>query len=232
VDQDLVGAGGFVGSIDNVSVKEIQTDVPRIDFTNDATGHLLLEPQSTNLVTFSEDFSQSVWNTWQSTKTEVNNINPTGLSGYYQISHTGSSTDNPNTRLTNVSLNGAYTLSFFVKTNQSRYISLGIEDYNGDRAKVYFDTINKTFTTVNNVGSPITNTSYNEFLNDWVRISLSVNLSNAVYNEVGVGSYNPSGSFPSASGEVISIWGAQLEALSYSTSYIPTYGSTATRNAM
>jgi len=72
--------------IDNVSVKEIQEadfdfsrgssatrvneqglvedsqgdDYPRIDFT-DGTGSLLLEPQSTNLITYSEDFSQ--WGT-------------------------------------------------------------------------------------------------------------------------------------------------------------------------
>ena len=44
--------------IDNVSVIEItdDTDLPRIDFT-DGTGSLLLEPQRTNLVTYSEDFS-------------------------------------------------------------------------------------------------------------------------------------------------------------------------------
>lgn len=49
------------GFWDNVSVKEIQTDVPRIDFTDDATGHLLLEPQSTNTVRYSEDFSNAEW---------------------------------------------------------------------------------------------------------------------------------------------------------------------------
>ena len=36
-------------SIDNVSVKEIKTDTPRIDFTDNTDGHLLLEPQSRNL---------------------------------------------------------------------------------------------------------------------------------------------------------------------------------------
>ena len=51
-------SGDYSFTIDNVSVKEIQLDVPRIDFTDDPTGHLLLEPQSTNLFTYSNDFSQ------------------------------------------------------------------------------------------------------------------------------------------------------------------------------
>ncbi len=212
-------------------IEVVSNNEPRIDFLNDSNGALLLEPSRSNLVTYSEDFSQSVWSTWQSTKTLSNNINPKGTNGYYEISHTGSSTDNPNTRLRDVSLNGSYTLSSFIKINQSRYISLAIEDYDGDRARVYFDTINKTFTTVGNVGSPITNTSYSEFPNGWIRISLSVNLLNAVYNEVAIGIYNPSGSLPPASGEFISVFGAQLEQGSYATSYIPTQGSIGTRVA-
>ena len=211
-------------------IETVGSGIPRIDFSDDANGALLLEPTSTNLVTYSEDFSNAVWGTWQLTKTLSNNINPKGTNGYYEISHTGNSSDNPNTRLENVSLNGSYTLSFFVKINQSRYISLSIEDYDGDRARVYFDTINKTFTTISNVGSPITNTSYSEFSNGWIRISLSVNLLNAVYNEVGIGIYNPSGSFPSASGEVISVFAGQLEQ-GNASSYIPTQGTTQTRSA-
>ena len=44
--------------ITNISVKEItdDTDLPRIDYT-DGCGSWLLEPQSTNLITYSEDFS-------------------------------------------------------------------------------------------------------------------------------------------------------------------------------
>jgi hypothetical protein len=48
----------FNGSIDNISIQEVKTDIPRIDFTDNTDGHLLLEPQSTNLVTYSEDFSE------------------------------------------------------------------------------------------------------------------------------------------------------------------------------
>ena len=50
-------------SIDNVSVKEYitATNTPRLDYSTGAEA-FLLEPQSTNLVTYSEDFSRSYWN--------------------------------------------------------------------------------------------------------------------------------------------------------------------------
>jgi len=57
----FLGWGGFDGSIDNVSVKEVfENDVPRLDYSDGSCACLLLEPQRTNLVTYSEDFSQ--WN--------------------------------------------------------------------------------------------------------------------------------------------------------------------------
>jgi hypothetical protein len=57
----MQGETGVNADITNVSVIEItdDTDIPRIDYTN-GTGSLLLEPQSTNLVTYSEDFSQRI----------------------------------------------------------------------------------------------------------------------------------------------------------------------------
>ncbi len=49
-------------TIDNVSVKEvIENDVPRLDYSGGSCPSLLLEGQSTNLITYSEDFSQSYW---------------------------------------------------------------------------------------------------------------------------------------------------------------------------
>ena len=55
--------GAFNFDVDNVSVVEVQGDRPRLsyDITNgvvDSQPHLLLEPSATNLITFSEDFSQ------------------------------------------------------------------------------------------------------------------------------------------------------------------------------
>jgi hypothetical protein len=49
----------FIGSIDNISVKEVTRDnVPRIDYTGGGCPHILAEPQRTNLIPYSEDFSQ------------------------------------------------------------------------------------------------------------------------------------------------------------------------------
>ena len=52
--------GTFTGSIDNVSVKEVTTatNTPRLDYSTGAEA-FLLEPQSTNLIPYSEDFSNS-----------------------------------------------------------------------------------------------------------------------------------------------------------------------------
>ena len=57
-DLRFVPISSFTGSITNISVQEIQTDTPRIDFSDTVKGALLLENQSTNLITYSEDFSQ------------------------------------------------------------------------------------------------------------------------------------------------------------------------------
>ena len=56
----LVG-NTFIGSIDNVSAKEVfENDVPRLDYSGGATcASLLLEPQRTNLITYSESLSNS-----------------------------------------------------------------------------------------------------------------------------------------------------------------------------
>jgi len=56
-------SSSFIGSIDNVSVIEVNQDnLARIDYLDDAKGALLTEPQSTNLIPYSEDFSNGSWN--------------------------------------------------------------------------------------------------------------------------------------------------------------------------
>lgn len=81
---------GFIGSLDNVSYKEVtdDTDLPRIDFT-DGTGSLKFEPQRTNLLTYSEDFSQ--WASSGVTITSNSAISPDGTQNASLFSHSGGS---------------------------------------------------------------------------------------------------------------------------------------------
>ena len=56
------GVGALDATIDSISVKEVTRDnVPRIDYTGGGCPHILAEPQRTNLVTYSEDFSNAYW---------------------------------------------------------------------------------------------------------------------------------------------------------------------------
>jgi len=75
----------FIGSIDNISVVEItdDTDLPRIDFT-DGTGSLLLEPQRTNSLPYSEDFTQ--WTVQSGTTITSNTTETLSPSGQYNAS--------------------------------------------------------------------------------------------------------------------------------------------------
>ena len=72
-------------TLDNVSVKEITdaTDLPRLDYTGGGCPSLLLEPQSTNLITYSEDFSQ--WNANGDTVIESGYLAPDGTNSAYKI---------------------------------------------------------------------------------------------------------------------------------------------------
>ena len=62
----------------NGLIQESATNTPRIDFTDDATGHLLLEPQRTNLFPYSEYFSQSYWTKANTLITSNSEISPDG----------------------------------------------------------------------------------------------------------------------------------------------------------
>jgi hypothetical protein len=57
----IYGFSNFIGSIDNIIVKEVlEDDVPRIDYSTGEAA-FLLEPISTNSVDYSEDFSNIYW---------------------------------------------------------------------------------------------------------------------------------------------------------------------------
>ena len=186
----------FDGSIDNISVKEIidTNNIPRISYdSNGDNGHILLEPTSTNLVPYSEDFEQ--WalvngtilpNATASPSGEINADKFTFISGYAQLRYT----------LT-VASSTQYSASFYVKNLDATNVEYRV-----------YDVTNGTDILSSSYYSQISNT-------EWTRVSFEFNTSattSSIYFYPIAGSYSGS----------LYIWGVQLEALSYATSYIPT----------
>jgi hypothetical protein len=175
----------------NGLIQESATNTPRIDFTDDATGHLLLEPQSTNLLTYSEQFDNAAWNANSDVLLESGYAAPDGSNNAYKVTKNG----------------GNSKVALFI-TNPST-----------STKSIYARTVNGTGTIYLGEGN-FTGTLFN-VTEQWQRFEFTNSQDNF---------YAADFRGPATLTEVI-IWGAQMEELSYATSYIPTYGSTATRNA-
>jgi len=110
-------SSGTNASIDNVSVKEITGDRARLNYEIEGglvntKPSLLLEPQSTNLITYSEDYSQSSWNKLNAqvsrtveTSPDGNNTNVFNLTGTNGNLYVGGTTG------------VEYTISVYIKSN-------------------------------------------------------------------------------------------------------------------
>jgi hypothetical protein len=217
-------SGNYQFSIDNVSVKEIQTDVPRIDFTDDATGHLLLEPQSTNLIPYSEDFAE-----WQlvNISTELSNtLSPDGLSFMTKATFSSQGTNSYVRQNRNMN-SGSITVSVFVKKGLiDSFTSLRIASVDNP-VFVWFNLDNGTIAS--ETGSP-TNKSIVDYGNGIYRISVTTTSTSDLSFSTMIQSASSDGGVPTENATQF-YWGGMAENQSYPTSYIPTFGSTATRNA-
>ena len=215
VNQVYVRARGTTtGSIDNVSVKEYTTatNTPRLDYSTGAEA-FLLEPQSTNLVTQSNDFdTQSKSNV---TVTSDAIISPDGSLNADKLVE-DSSNSSHYLRINTTSANPS-VISVFAKKGEETKIFIGNASFSQG---VLFDL---------NLGviESGSNGTIEDFGNGWYRCSFyRIDLNSWQYISLR-------GNFTTYQGNGVNgvyLYGLQLEQQSYATSYIPTSGTSVTRN--
>ncbi len=175
-------------------VSNVATGVPRISYdSNGDNGHILLEPTSTNLVTYSEDFTESWWFGNTADVVLSTNLSPDGTQNAYRVTY---GTGGNRLRGANFSLpNTPHTNSIYMR----KISGSGVVDF-------------KTQIGGSNI---VTLTE------DWQRYTVTATLTDGTARlYVDLQTLN----------DVIEVYGAQQEELSYATSYIPTLtGSTETR---
>lgn len=211
---------------------------PRFDYdpvTLAARG-LLVEEQRTNLCPYSEQLNAGSWNT--AAVTFVNNAGtaPSGETTADKISPASSGT----LRFvyyvglgSTLSSSTVYTISMFLKASGKNWGYLRYEDKSDANAYVYFNL--STGVVGSTTGTLSVTSKIENYGNGWYRCTVTGN------SGTGAGGFNPilfgvadadgSTSVTVSGTDGILAWGAQLEAGSFATSYIPTLASAVTRSA-
>jgi len=225
-----VGRDGLIASA--------ASGVPRIDFTNDTKGHLLLEPSRTNIITNSSDFFTGSWVGTRVTEGSTI-VSPDGSDTAHKlVPNTATNTHYRQFVYSSASA-GSYTASAFFKKDEYNVGVIRIDaDTGTNRIGVAINLTDGTFISQNTKGSP-TGTSYKieDYSNGWYRLSVTIiHTSGNVQTNFSIApdTFNWSNGLPTFTGDGLSgaySWGAQLESGDYSTSLIPTTGTTSTRNA-
>ena len=205
------GAGDFTTTRASVAtrvnenglIEEVASNVPRLDYSDGTCPSLLLENYATNLITYSEDFSNVAWTKAGNNVVTLNNsISPDGTLNASTV-----------TGLDGTGANDLYTLATFNSSNKTVTYSVYLKGSGTLRISVsnnIDDNSSKTLTLTNN----------------WEKYFITYSFNASVSTQMVCGLDDLS-----ATATTYEVYGAQLEQNSYATSYIKTVGTTQTRVA-
>jgi hypothetical protein len=224
------------GLIELVSSNVPRLDYPLIDGLVQGCPSLLVEPQRTNLLTYSEQFDDASWFKNSTTITPNATTSPDGTVNADALFETAIADSHHimSTLLLDQTTTD-YTFSFFVKPN-GRTKGLIQQIFIGGtfpNVTASFDLVEKTITNASGGGGVFSNTEIKEFDNGWFRVSISGKtlLNTDIQFRLYTANIDGDASYLGDVTKGLYIWGAQLEAGSYATSYIPTTSESVTRNA-
>ena len=218
LEQGLV-ARDYIETTTTALYGGITDNVPRLDYTDSSCPALLLEPQRTNLFPNSEYFSS--WQVFRGSLTANSISSPEGVVNAYRYEE-NADTGQHFVRFQSISMTSGtdYTASVFVKAGEKTSVSIG------SNAPSLWNPSTSTFNlstgAVTSGGGTI-----EPMGNDWYRCIIS---GECVTTTSSGGLEITTSSGAGSTGDGLYIYGAQLEAGNYPTSYIPTYGTSVTRN--
>ena len=196
---------------------------------NPTTGESLgleIEEQRTNLLTYSSDYSNAAWTKSNATVTSNTVVAPDGTQTGQWVIGTGAG---ERIQQTFTATSTTKTISVYVKSTGYS----GTWTTSGATLLLFNSTTSSVIGNIAFTGSTFTPAAGGTSVavgNGWYRISITVSSGITIGNSLIAYFYtdNTQGNSSPAS---LYIWGAQLEAGSFATSYIPTVASQVTRSA-
>jgi len=202
-------------------------NLPRLDYSGGATcPSLLLEPQRTNSVRFSEQMDNAAWLKLAGVSISANqSVSPDGNTN---ADHITWSTSGSSTQLYQVnSTSGtSQVLSLFIKYISGSGTGFRLSVGSAVNFGLNLEFSNGGTTLTGTKGTNVSSYKIEDYGNNWFRVSL-VPVYAGANTEYNLFRYSGTGT------DVYAIWGAQLESASatYATSYIPTLSAAVTRGA-
>jgi hypothetical protein len=194
---------------------------------NPVTGESLgleIEEQRTNLLERSEEFDNAYWIKNNSSITANSIIAPNGTLTAEKFVESSSNAFPEIVKVLST-LSGQHTWTVFAKKGERQW--LAVDAFVDSARRTWFNLDNGTVGT-SAAGNTATITPVG---NGWYRCTVSRDTSGAVRFRLFMSTTDNGASYQGDGFSGIYIWGAQLEAGSFATSYIPTVASQVTRSA-
>jgi len=210
-------------------LEEVSGNTPRLNWEQSNNPSLLIEDTSRNIVTYSEEFTRANWNKINITVTGNEQIAPDGNKSADKIQRTSTSASYISDSLDKSSSSAInMSASFFVQKGSGDYGAVRVQGLYPARVDLQFRYSTSEVVLVTSTTFTATSSSIKEVKKGFFRVCVSFITDNHP-------SLSPSFSPRSSQGQIDStdtssdayayLWGAQLEENSYSSSYIPNFGT-------